>query len=212
MAKATVAALRREIAIRDLFLSRVSRGLLARVAAVSGKPRRGLRELQAFARELAIVAGDESALVPQRRRVDLNALARQVVSEHAAEHRPPIHVESTHRKLVGRLDPDQLATAISELVTNAIKYGGGEPISLELRAAGESISIAVLDAGPGIPRGMRLGRRFTRGPGAHTRLGFGVGIWLTRRIAAAHGGELRISRRRGGGTRARLVLPRQARG
>jgi signal transduction histidine kinase len=59
---------------------------------------------------------------------------------------------------------------------------------------------------------MRLGRRFTRGPGAHTRLGFGVGIWLTRRIAAAHGGELRISRRRGGGTRALLVLPRHAPG
>jgi signal transduction histidine kinase len=179
MVNATVAALRREIESRDLFLSRVSRGLTARVAAVGGKPRPGLRELRAFARELA------------------------------SEHRPRIHIDSAGRKVTGRFDPDQLSTAIAELVTNAIKYGAGRPITLELRADAASIKIAVLDAGAGIPPGTRLGRRFVRGQGARARLGFGVGIWLTRRIARAHGGRFSLSRRRKGGTRALLVLPRR---
>jgi signal transduction histidine kinase len=211
MAKVTVAALRREIASRDFFLSRVSRGLSARVAALGGKQRRGVRELQAFARELAIIAGDERALVPRRKRVDVGALAREVVKKYAAEHRPPIHVDSGARKVIGRFDVDQLATAIAELVTNAIKYGAGAPIVLEVRERGANVAIAVLDRGAGLARGMRPGRRFTRGPGTHGRLGFGVGIWLTRRIAAAHGGSFRLSRPREGGTRARLVLPRDPR-
>lgn len=207
MANVTVAALRREIASRDFFLSRVSRGLSARVAALGGRPRPGLRELHAFARELAIVAGDERALVPRRKRVDVGAIAQQVVREFARGHRPRIYVDCGEWKPIGRFDPDQLSTAIAELITNAIKYGAGEPITLEVRDRGDSIAIAVLDRGAGIARGTRPGRRFTRGPGTKKRLGFGVGIWLTRRIAAAHGGSFRLSRRREGGTRALLTLP-----
>jgi signal transduction histidine kinase len=209
------ARLRREIATRDAFLTRVSEELDLRVAAL-GKKCRGRDDLVSFARELGFIAGREHALSPRRKRLDLGDFAAKVISGMRRRLRkrlgklPSIELSRTG-DLRGRFDPDQLETIILELVSNGLKYGAGKPIRVELEGRGAQVRLSVLDQGPGLRSAPGIGRRFVRHAGARRGAGFGVGLWLTRRLAQAQGGTLRLSRRREGGTRAVVELPRSRR-
>jgi signal transduction histidine kinase len=72
----------------------------------------------------------------------------------------------------------------------------------------------VLDRGPGIPEGEleRVFDPFYRLEGSRSRStgGSGLGLGIARNIARAHGGELTLRNRPGGGLEARLTLPRPA--
>jgi signal transduction histidine kinase/HAMP domain-containing protein len=107
-------------------------------------------------------------------------------------------------------DPDQVDQVIWGLLDNAVKYGGGTPITVSValvagergaaegRAASEgrsagggTLRVRVADAGPGIAdvdRG-RLFERYARGtePGAD---GTGLGLYVSRELARANGGDL----------------------
>jgi signal transduction histidine kinase/HAMP domain-containing protein len=105
-------------------------------------------------------------------------------------------------------DPDQIDQVIWALLDNAVKYGGGTPITVtvelvrregdttvsgaENRAAGGgTLRVRVADAGPGIADAdrERLFERYARGalPGAE---GTGLGLYVSRELARANGGDL----------------------
>ncbi len=100
-----------------------------------------------------------------------------------------------------------LRRAVQNLVDNAIKFSpAGGSVTLLLTGDGDDATLTVLDSGPGISaeRQARLFQRF-RGGGAGS--GSGLGLYLTRRIAEAHGGAVRYSRTARAQSQFTLTLP-----
>jgi signal transduction histidine kinase len=202
--------------VRDAFLARVSEGLSARVSALAMAPNAATIEgLQAFARELAIIAGNREARIARRAPLDVGLHVESILDEWRRERGagavsgPTIHLERTGM-LVASVDADHVATILGELVSNACKYGRGRPIRVLVEGEDDRLRIVVEDEGAGFVMSRGLGQRFVRGPGAARVRGFGVGLWLTQVLAAAHGGALQFMPRSGGGTRAIVTLLRQA--
>jgi two-component system, OmpR family, sensor kinase len=102
-----------------------------------------------------------------------------------------------------------LRRAISNLVDNAIKYGGGGEVTLTAEA-GRTV-VAIEDRGPGIPRSERerVFEPFYRIEGSRNpdSGGVGLGLSVARSIAREHGGDIVLAGRKGGGLSARLELP-----
>ena len=106
--------------------------------------------------------------------------------------------------------PLALKRCIVNLVENAVRYGGGADVEVE--DAGQEIVISVCDHGPGIPEDLLLKVfdpffRLENSRAQHTG-GTGLGLGIARNIARAHGGDLVLQNRSGGGLCARLTLPR----
>jgi signal transduction histidine kinase len=117
-------------------------------------------------------------------------------------------------ELVVRADPDALRQALENLLANALKYSpDGAPVALEAGEEdtrdGRRAVVAVRDSGPGIaPELMpRLFERFASGPRSD---GLGLGLYLARGIAEAHGGTLTADSKPGKGAAFRLALPLDA--
>ncbi|AMJ61820.1 sensor histidine kinase [Bosea sp. PAMC 26642] len=109
-------------------------------------------------------------------------------------------------------DADQITRAVTNLVDNAIKFGGKPMVRLDDSASGR-IAIVVEDDGPGIADSERekVLEPFYRSDPARTLRdgsGFGLGLAIVRAIAEAHRGELVLGERAGGGLQARIVWPR----
>lgn len=141
------------------------------------------------------------------RRVELLALARTV-----AEGFSPLMERNDIRLVLSGIgsrewpqvfaDPEHLATVISNLLDNAIKYapaGSEIRIELQLRADCEHLRFAVQDAGPGFPPQLadRLFERFFRaeGPPCAGREGLGVGLALAQELITLHGGSMGAANR-----------------
>lgn len=110
---------------------------------------------------------------------------------------------------VGR--PLALRRCLTNLVENAIRYGGRATIELEDTA--KQVVVRIVDDGPGMPDEEleRAFEPFYRGERSRSREtgGTGLGLGIARNIARAHGGELVLKNRPGGGLEAHLSLPRQ---
>ncbi len=108
-----------------------------------------------------------------------------------------------------RLRPKAITRAVTNLLDNAWKYGGGD-VSLTARVVDQQLCIEIADHGPGIPadQAERLKRPFTRLDTARTDAsGTGLGLAIVERIARLHEGRLDLLDNPGGGLLARLQLP-----
>jgi signal transduction histidine kinase len=106
-------------------------------------------------------------------------------------------------------EPVAVKRAIANLIDNAVRYGGCARVSLAVE--GGAARIAVDDDGPGIPESeiesvFRPFRRLETSRNRETG-GTGLGLTIARTVARAHGGDVLMSRRAGGGMRAEFVLP-----
>ena len=106
--------------------------------------------------------------------------------------------------------PLALKRALTNLVSNAVKYGGTARITLAPPGDG-MVVVLVDDDGPGIPpeETERIFQPFVRLEASRNRETGGVGLGLTiaRNILRAHGGDVTLAARPGGGTRAKATLP-----
>ncbi|HVM17823.1 MAG TPA: HAMP domain-containing sensor histidine kinase [Gaiellaceae bacterium] len=103
-------------------------------------------------------------------------------------------------------DGDRVLQIISNLLTNAFKWTpDGGRIDLELQARNGTVSVAVQDTGPGIPRRerARVFRPFFSGDGRGT----GLGLAIAHELAVALGGRIDLESTPGEGSRFELVLP-----
>ncbi|MEH0927764.1 sensor histidine kinase [Micromonospora sp. CPCC 205558] len=106
----------------------------------------------------------------------------------------------------------QLATAVANLVENAINYSGEDTtVRVTLRGDGEHVEVAVADQGIGIaPTDVdRIFERFYRADQARSRAtgGTGLGLAIVKHIASNHGGRVEVSSTLGGGSTFTLRLP-----
>ena len=114
-------------------------------------------------------------------------------------------------------DRDQLEQVFTNLIDNAMKYGG-EGATVRVRPAAPSrahpsrVGVTVEDDGPGIPREHihRLTERFYRVNAASSRNkgGTGLGLAIVKHILNRHGGRLEIASEPGGGSAFTVWLPR----
>ena len=107
---------------------------------------------------------------------------------------------------------DQLAfeQILDNLISNAIKYGAGTPISVSAHAASGVVRLSVSDQGPGISNEAqaRIFERFERAvrPGEGTA-GFGVGLWVVKQLSEAMNGAVDVSSVAGAGSTFCITLP-----
>ncbi|MBJ21629.1 MAG: HAMP domain-containing histidine kinase [bacterium] len=126
------------------------------------------------------------------------------------------------RESILRFDARRIEQVISNLMTNAIRYGpasGVIRLETHLRdtALGatphSSIEVSVEDDGPGIPAAdrERLFAPYVRGDHGEDAVGLGIGLAISRRIIDAHGGRIWIEAGELGGARFVFSLPRRRR-
>jgi two-component system OmpR family sensor kinase len=142
--------------------------------------------------------------------LDLAELARDVARllstpAHAIE-------VAASGEIIVTADPERLRQCLENLVTNAVKHSPeGAPVTLLLRTErhgdAEWARLDVRNDGLGIAPDVLphiFDRFVTRGP----RSGLGLGLYIARRIAEAHGGELTVESEPGKGARFTLGIPR----
>lgn len=173
----------------------------------------GVQRSVRLVQQLLVLArqGATPAAAPQGR-VDLAALAREVVAEAAAfaESRGiDLGLDAAEARVAG--DAEGLRVLLANLVENAVRYTpAGGAVDVRVRAEGAEAIAEVLDTGPGIAQGER-GRvfdRFYRGSPADGP-GSGLGLAIVREIAARHDATVDLHARESGpGLCVRLRLRR----
>lgn len=146
--------------------------------------------------------------------VDLGGLVAEIVeraSEDLRRARCTIALDAP-TGVVGSWDRLRLDQVVTNLLTNAMKYGAGEPIRISIAADGATARLAVQDHGIGIaPRDQeRIFQRFERAVSTQHYGGFGLGLWITRQIVEAMGGTIRVNSALGHGSTFAVELPRGA--
>lgn len=113
-----------------------------------------------------------------------------------------------------RVDRARLEQVVENLLSNAVKYGEGTPIRVRIDTQRGVARITVSDRGPGIPPGQqrRIFDAFHRGSSDHAAAGLGLGLYVVRRIVAAHGGHVFAQSAPGEETSFVVCLPRSGPG
>ncbi|AEB56216.1 hybrid sensor histidine kinase/response regulator [Ectopseudomonas mendocina] len=145
---------------------------------------------------------------------DLGVLAGNVVESLAAQFTntgTPIdlHVEGPAPVM---MDEFRIEQVLANLLTNALRYGGGNPVSVRVAAEGEQVRAEVRDQGLGISEEDqgRVFEQFERVSGTSVAQGLGLGLFISEQIVQAHGGRIELSSRLGEGSCFSVVLPRRS--
>jgi len=113
-------------------------------------------------------------------------------------------------QLFGSWDRSRLDQVVTNLVTNAIKYGQGKPVTISVGVeADRSAVLRVADRGIGVPAEAqtRIFQRFERATPSTDYGGIGLGLWIAREIVEASGGRIDLSSEPGMGSTFTVVLP-----
>jgi signal transduction histidine kinase len=203
------------LAISHELRSPLTRARLNAELVADGEPRDALLRDLAEMRDLITdlleserLSAGHAAL--QREPTDLEALARALLAERFAGVGLQLHIEGALPEL--QVDRTRLRLLLRNLLDNALRHGGGaaRPPELRLAAAGSNVAIVVRDFGPGVTAEelTRLAEPFHRGDPARQRStgGVGLGLYLCRLVAQAHGGSLTL-RNASPGLEITVVLP-----
>jgi two-component system sensor histidine kinase KdpD len=233
--RTTVEELRKLSTLRADFVSLVSHELRSPMASVIGSARtlqQRWRELSAEQREsfLALIAHETSRLaeligdVLDTSRieagtfsysfddVDLAALVRDSVAA-AEQSQDEVELKAiVHEPLPRvRADRDRLRQVLVNLIDNAVKYSPpGDEVQVEALATNGRVVIEVRDRGPGIPREHQkvIFEKFGRVKlGDKAKPGTGLGLFIARSIAEAHGGSVEVRSAPDSGATFTLSLP-----
>ena len=170
-----------------------------------------LDEMERMIAATLAFARDDSATEPTVA-VDLAALCRTVLDE-AADARPDRAGAIAYagpERLTAPARPVALKRALANLVGNALAYGGAARLSLSA-VPGQPLRIGIADDGPGIPEAelenvFQPFRRLEQSRNRETG-GTGLGLPIARNIFRAHGGDVVLRNRPGGGLLAEATLP-----
>jgi PAS domain S-box-containing protein len=114
--------------------------------------------------------------------------------------------------VVGRWDRLRLEQVVTNILGNAIKYGGGHPIEIAVNETPEGARLVIRDHGIGIDNQhlTRIFRRFHRAVPSRSYGGLGLGLYITRQIVDAHQGRIEVESTVGQGSAFVVNLPREA--
>lgn len=133
-------------------------------------------------------------LVIEPGRVDAVELTREVLERlgpHLTESGTPATLEAPER-LEAEWDRFRIEQVVTNLLTNAMRYGDHKPVAVALRSHEGRILLSVKDQGIGIRAESqeRIFNRFERAISANDVSGLGLGLFISRQIVEAHGGRI----------------------
>ncbi|MFL5814505.1 MAG: PAS domain S-box protein [Bdellovibrionia bacterium] len=242
--KKTEAALREALRVRDEFLSIASHELKTPLTSLKLQVQMRKRRLQAgdesaFSMEKLRnqVEGDEQQILRIARLIDdmlditrINTgklairpepfLLDEVVRDVATRfHEQLVQAGSTleldiRSPVHGQWDRSRIEQVVSNLISNAIKYGAGKPILVRVESDDRYAMLTVQDQGIGIANGDqdRIFERFERAISMNEATGLGLGLYIVKEILEAHGGTIRVESELGKGSRFIVTLPLDAKG
>ena len=187
----------------DRFTDEQKQQMLATVNEDADRVTRLLGEL------LDVSRIDAGRLQLRRQMVDVAAIAGRVATRLSSTdegHDIEVAFDEDVPKLYA--DPDKVEQVLTNLIENALKYGGGTT-----RVVGTTsdafVTVVVMDQGQGIPSQYltQIFHKFFRRAGER-RTGTGLGLYITKGIVDAHGGKIWATSEEGAGTQMHFTLPR----
>jgi len=144
-------------------------------------------------------------------RFDLAQLVRGLVENFAPQveaAQSSLTLQAEH-PLEGQWDEFRIEQVISNLLTNALRYGAKSPIEVRVYAEGGEARVEVRDHGIGISEEnqKRIFQQFERVSASHVAAGLGLGLFISEQIVTAHGGTISVDSRIGEGALFRVSLP-----
>jgi len=184
----------------------------ARILQRLEKASRHLRRVSRMVEDLLDVSRITSGrLKLEEEYFDLAEMAHDVINRYAEtavkqgcqiEFRDLVHP-------IGHWDRMRLEQVLTNLLSNAIKYGSGKPVGIEVADLDGWAVLKVTDHGIGIqPKDQqRIFERFERAASEHRFGGFGLGLWIAKRIIEASGGKILLDSAEGQGATFSVILP-----
>jgi len=144
---------------------------------------------------------------------DLTEVVSEVLTRFEAERLRSrsglvLHAEGP---VIGMWDRSRLDQVATNLISNAIKYGRGNPIEVTVRADENDARLEVRDRGIGVTpeQSARLFRRFERAVSSRQYGGLGLGLFIVREIVERHGGTVNVESTAEVGSTFTVTLPRR---
>lgn len=144
-------------------------------------------------------------------RFDLSERVRNLLQNFAAQIEA---AESSvtlvaEQPVVGQWDEFRIEQVISNLLTNALRYGAKSPITVKVYSERGEARVEVRDFGIGISEENqhRIFQQFERVTAKHAVAGLGLGLFISEQIVTAHGGTITVESRIGEGALFRVCLP-----
>jgi signal transduction histidine kinase len=246
---ATQAELQRSLRMRDDFMSLVAhelrtplntlyletqmrslqlkRGALPasnpeQIATMIGRDERQIKAMIRLIDDMLDVSRMKSGTLSIRPgRVELIGLLERVANDLAlqAQAAGASFVLAPHPPVEGWWDEFRIEQVVVNLLTNALRYGGGGPVEISVHkeeehdpmraACGSAVRIDVRDHGKGIAPDFidRIFEPYERGARSGEPKGLGLGLYISRQLAASHGGQLTAASTPGEGATFSLTLP-----
>ncbi|KAA3637254.1 MAG: GAF domain-containing protein [Armatimonadetes bacterium] len=166
--------------------------------------------LRTLIEDLLVMSRLEAAALPVRPEdIDIEPFVRELLAALPDAERVDVIVDPVARRIVS--DPDLFARVITNLVENALKYGGGSDVAIRTAGVRDEIRVSVIDHGPGIPYEKHdlVFERFTQLQPHATRStgGVGLGLSIVKGLAEAMGGRVWFEPTVGGGATFTVALP-----
>jgi signal transduction histidine kinase len=144
-------------------------------------------------------------------KVELMALLERVVNDlslQAAAAGANV-VLAPHPPVEGFWDEFRIEQVVVNLLTNALRYGGGGTVEVSVQTEGCNARISVRDHGKGIAPDFidRIFEPYERGAKSGEPKGLGLGLYISRQLALSHGGQLTVESTPGEGATFSLILP-----
>jgi len=168
---------------------------------------RDLEEMESMVSQSLEYMRDTSRREPAQA-IDVDRLLESLRSDFADAGRPFELLGSAQRPYLGR--PLALRRCLTNLVDNALRYGTHATVTVE--DTDDRLTLRVVDDGPGLPDEQleQVFEPFFRGESSRSREtgGTGLGLGIARNVARAHGGDVVLRNRAGGGLEATVTLAR----
>jgi signal transduction histidine kinase len=177
-----------------------------------GRSERQLKSMMRLIEDMLDVSRIKNGkLSIQPQAADLSLLVRQL-----AEDLTPLAKESEvefvlqiDSEVQGHWDAFRIEQIIINLLTNAVRYGKGKPVHVSLAMEGEHAVIKVADQGVGIAEHeqKKIFEAFERSGDNEVKAGLGLGLYISRKLAEAHAGEISVVSQKNQGSTFTLRLP-----
>ncbi|MEZ1314786.1 hybrid sensor histidine kinase/response regulator [Pseudomonas fluorescens] len=203
-----------ETQLRKMHLARDNAGAftLDKMQAMVDRDERQIKSLIRLIEDMLDVSRIRTGKLSIRpTRFDLAVLVRNLLQNFApqidaAECTVSLDAE---QPVLGNWDEFRIEQVISNLLTNALRYGAKSPIHVKVYSEQNQARVEVRDAGIGIDEEnqKRIFQQFERVTAKHAVAGLGLGLFISEQIVTAHGGTITVDSRIGEGALFRVCLP-----